>query len=161
LKGDLSEKLHRLNPAKLHVRYLAGTAQDILITPRRYTLTHSDMTGDLFLTVGNEYDKKQISGFYTRLMRDEVLAELVSQGNLLEYRVYCHISGGLTFGPARWRNQIFHAELPLVLEAFRYAERELFDKHTDLDVTPVQVYFKSTSPLFNRVEDWGKIGSYR
>jgi hypothetical protein len=42
---------------------------------RCYTLTHSDTTGELFLTIGPDFDRAQISGLYTRLMRDEVLAE--------------------------------------------------------------------------------------
>jgi hypothetical protein len=62
----------RLKPEKLHVRFSAGTTPEGPVTPRRYTLTHSDATGDLFLTVGPEYDRAQISGWQTRLMRDRV-----------------------------------------------------------------------------------------
>jgi len=42
---------------------------------RCYKLTHLDFYGDLFLSVGLEFDTKAISGFYTRLMRDDVLAD--------------------------------------------------------------------------------------
>ena len=68
--------MKRLNPEKLHVTYLGGTTPEKLTLPRRYTLTHSDRTGELFLSIGREYDTKQTSRLYTRLMRDEVLAEL-------------------------------------------------------------------------------------
>jgi hypothetical protein len=67
--------MSRLRPDKLHVRCAGGVTPDGPITPRRYTLTHSDATGDLYLTIGPDYDRQQISGWYTRLMRDEVLAE--------------------------------------------------------------------------------------
>jgi hypothetical protein len=60
-------------PDKLHVRFIEPCGSEGPESPRRYTLTHSDLTGDLFLTIGPEYDKRQISGIYTRLMRDEVL----------------------------------------------------------------------------------------
>jgi len=63
-----------LDPNKLHVKYLNADAS-VFKVPRRYTLTHSDSTGDLFLTIGDDYDFKQISGWYTKLMGDEVLAE--------------------------------------------------------------------------------------
>ena len=63
----------RLRLEKLHVQFAAGVAPDGPITPRRYTLTHSDATGDLYLTIGPDYDRRQISGVYTRLLRDEVL----------------------------------------------------------------------------------------
>jgi len=89
--------MERLNPQKLHVTYLTGTKPGNISLPRRYTLTHSDITGELFLTIGSEYDKKQVSGIYTRLMRDEVLAELTSEGDSPVFRVYCHVSGGFYF----------------------------------------------------------------
>ena len=65
----------RLRPEKLHVRFLPGAAPEGPVTSRCYTLTHSDTTGDLFLTIGPKHDREQISGLYTRLMRDEILAE--------------------------------------------------------------------------------------
>ena len=58
-----------LNPNKLHVSFQAGASAQELSLPRRHTLTHSDVTGDLFLTIGIDYNRKQVSGFYTRLMR--------------------------------------------------------------------------------------------
>ena len=69
----------RLRPEKLHVRFLPGAAPEGPITPRCYTLTHSDATGDLFLTIGPQYDREQVSGWHTRLMRDEVLAEWIDE----------------------------------------------------------------------------------
>jgi hypothetical protein len=153
--------MERLNPEKLHVTYLTGTTPDELILPRRYTLTHSDRTGELFLSIGNEYETEQISKLYTRLMRDEVLAELSDDGDSLVFRVYCHVSGGFVFGMARWRYNIFQSELPLVLEAIRYGDKALFEKNPRLDNTPVLIHFKSTNIRFNKVENWGTMVDYR
>jgi hypothetical protein len=100
--------MERLNPEKLHVTYLTGTTPENLVLPRLYTLTHSDRTGELFLTIGGQYDKQQISKLYTRLMRDEVLAELADDGDRLVFKVYCHVSGGFIIGTAKWRYNIFH-----------------------------------------------------
>jgi len=75
--------MKRLNPQKLYVAYLTSTTTEDLFLPRRYTLTHSDITGKLFLTINNEYDTKQISSLYTRLMRDEVLAEFTKEEGLV------------------------------------------------------------------------------
>ncbi len=55
----------RLIPEKLHIKYSQGMRPDVLTTPRFYTLTHSDLTGDLFLSIGPGYGTKQISGWYT------------------------------------------------------------------------------------------------
>ena len=150
----------RLNPDKLHVTFLTGTTPEGLFLPRRYTLTHSDITGDLFLSVGTHYDVKQISKLYTRLMRDEVLAELINEGDGLVFRVYCHVSGGFVFGRAKWRYSIFQSELPLALEAIRYGDHILFEQNPELDQTPVLMQFQSTNSRFNKVERWGIMADY-
>jgi hypothetical protein len=153
--------MSRLRPGKLHVRFVAPAKPEGPVLPRRYTLTHSDATGDLFLTIGLEADRKQISGWYTRFMRDEVLAEWdeVEEGPVL--RVYCHVSGGLVVGTAGWRYSIFQHELPLVLEAFRYGDRELFEVQPELDEAPILVYFRSSRRRYRRLERWGTLSEYR
>jgi len=47
-----------LNHEKLNIEYLDSDKLDIL--SRRYTLTHSDFTGELFLSIGKEYDSKKL-----------------------------------------------------------------------------------------------------
>jgi hypothetical protein len=153
--------MQRLNPAKLHVTYLSGVTPEQLVLPRRYTLTHSDITGELFLSIGSEYNTKQITRLYTRLMRDEVLAEVADEEDSLVFKVYCHISGGLVFGTARFRYNIFQSELPLVLEAIRYGDRNLFEENPNLDQTLVYIHFQSSNPRFNKVELWGTISDCR
>lgn len=153
--------MKRLNPQKLHVAYLTGVTPEDLVLPRRYTLTHSDRTGELFLTISNAYDIKQTSNLYTRLMRDEVLAEFIKEEDGLLFRVYCHVSGGFVFGTAKWRYVIFCHELPLVLEAIRFGDKNLFEKIPNLDDIPVLVHFQSTDNRFNKVENWGRMADYR
>jgi hypothetical protein len=118
----------RLIPEKLHVKYLPGASIDTPVTPRYYMLTHSDSTGDLFLSIGQCYDTKQISGLYTRLMRDEVLAELKTDSEEPSLSVHCHVSGGFIFGRAKWRYRIFCSELSLVLEAIRFGDKATVKK---------------------------------
>lgn len=142
----------RLIPEKLHVKYLPGVSPSALAAPRYYTLTHSDSTGDLFLSIGQFYDTKQISKWYTRLMRDEVLAELREGSEGLSLSVYCHVSGGVVFGRAMWRHGIFCSELPLALEAIRFGDRAFFDRDPRLDEIPVLVNFKSTDKRYNKAE---------
>lgn len=150
----------RLDPDKLHVSFTPEVSPEAPIVPRAYTLTHSDSTGDLFLTVGAGYDRRQISGWYTRLLRDEVLAEWRSEdGPVLE--VHCRVSGGLVLGRSEWRYNIFRGHLRMVIEAFRYGDRRLFAAHPELDDAPVSVRFHSTDPRFDLTEAWGRLGDYR
>lgn len=153
--------MSRFKPEKLHVRFDRGTAADGPLVPRRYTLTHSDATGDLFLTVAAEYDNAQISGLYTRLMRDEVLAEWREDDTGPALHLFCHVSGGLVVGTARWRYAIFRSELPLVLQAFRYGDRALFQAQPGLDAVPIWVHFHSSRRRYRRVESWGSMADYR
>jgi hypothetical protein len=138
----------------------SGTGTEGPLLPRRYTLTHSDSTGELFLTIGPEYDKEQISGLYTRLLRDEVLAEWRDDAQGPALHVHCHVSGGLVMGPAGWRDQIFRRELPLVLEALRYGDRGLLDARPDLDEAPIRVHFHASQARYDRVESWGTPSDY-
>ena len=151
----------RLNAAKLHVEFVPPVGRGGPPVPRRYTLTHSDRTGDLFLTIGRDFDRTQISGLYTRLMRDEVLGEWVKGADGLELRVYCHVSGGVVFGSAGMRDAIFRRELPRVLEAFRYSDGAFFTTHPALDHAPVIVHFRSHLARYNRLETWGAPADYR
>jgi hypothetical protein len=153
--------MRRLIPKKLHVKYLPGTDSCVLAIPRLYTLTHSDITGDLFLTIGPHYDTEEISKLYTRLMRDEVLAELKEEHDGLVLNVYCHVSGGFVLGKAGWRYSIFRSELPLALEALRYGDKSLFDQNPELDQVPVFIHFRSSDRRYNKIEPWGIIADYK
>lgn len=149
-----------LQPEKLHVSFQAGTSVQGLSLPRRYTLTHSDLTGELFLTVGPDYVREQISSFYTRLMRDEVLAEWQQDRTGLSLHVYCHVSGGLAIGSAGWRNDILVTHMRSVIEAFCFAERDLVATHPEIARARVWVHFRSNKPRYDRVEDWGSLQMY-
>jgi hypothetical protein len=150
----------RLDPEKLHVTFTGEVAPHGPLSPRRYTLTHSDRTGDLFLTIGDDYDHQQVSGWYTRLMRDEVLAEWREDEAGSALHVHCHVSGGLALGSSTWRIAIFRRELPLVLEALRFGDAQLFERHSELDSAPIWVHFHAVEARYNVVERWGVPGDW-
>lgn len=152
--------MSRIRPEKLHVHFTEGTTPESPVTPRRYTLTHSDITGELFLTVGPEYNTKQMSGLYARLMHDEVLAEWRKDEDGPALHVNCHVSGGLVLGTAFLRDFFFRKELPLALEALRYGDRDLFAAHPELDCAPIWVHFHSNQRRYNCVERWGTPADY-
>ena len=53
--------MYKFNPNKLKVIYRQEINKKLLETPRKYTLTHSDKTANLFLTIGKTYDYKSIN----------------------------------------------------------------------------------------------------
>jgi hypothetical protein len=139
----------RLRPDKLHVRFDPGAGPEGPVTPRCYTLT-----------IGPNYDRRQLAGWQTRLMRDEVLAEWLAGEEGTALHLHCHVSGGLALGWARLRDAFFRRELPLVLEAFRFGDRRLFDVHPELDQASIWVHFHATQSRYNRTESWGVPAEY-
>lgn len=150
-----------LNPRKLEVTIQPEMTLRELILPRKYTLTHSDFTGQLFLTIADDYDQSQISGLYTKLMRDEVLAEWKQDGERQTFHVYCHLSGGIVVGNASWRLGIFKYHMPMVLQTFRYGDKDVFDLNPELDETEIWVHYHAKEEQFNKREHWGTFADYK
>jgi hypothetical protein len=151
--------MSRLNPEQLHVSF-NGVIPDIFCLPRRYTLTHSDKTGDLYLTIGSDFNHNQTSGLYTRFMRDEVLAEWKTQQGAFALLVNCHVCGGLVFGTASMRESIFRRELPLVLEAIAFGDRELLLRKPELCQSEIIIRFQRSKPEECTIESWGHVGDF-
>ena len=151
--------MSQLDPGKLQVNIDKNLNDREVLLPRRYTLTHSDVTGDLFLTIGRIYDEKAISGWYTQVMRDEVLGEWLNEGSL-GLHIHLHVSGGLTFGPAKWRESIFRQHLPLVLEAISYGDRQFISDHPKFQQAPYIIHFHAKQANLDKVELWGTIQEY-
>ncbi|MFP4169419.1 MAG: staygreen family protein [Methanomassiliicoccales archaeon] len=149
----------RLDPLKLHTRR-EGVEEGEPLEGRRYTLTHSDMTGELFLTVARDFDRSRMTGLRWRLMRDEVIGEW-RVDDLPELHLYLHVSGGLVLGSASMRDRIFRKELPLVLEAIRLGDDPLFLSRAELGNSRVKVHFRSSRKDYDRVEDWGRMDDHR
>lgn len=150
------EGLAKLKPEKLLVEYRQGITPTEPILKRYYTLTHSDETGELFLTIGKEYAFDKIDE-----MRDEVLGHWVKYGNNYFFYVYLLINDG-EFGADKVaiRDKIFREELPLALEAIRYGDRSFFKENKDLDNSTIIVFFNSSEPQYNKVEKWGSFSDY-
>lgn len=148
--------MSHFNPEKLFVEYLNGVTTMKPVFPRRHTLTHSDETGELFLTIGMDYAWDKVNP-----MRDEVLGEWKTKGSSLVYRVYLHVDQGeYNQNEAAIRNEIFRRELPLALTAIRYGDRFLFDTYPHLDHSPIIITFISTYPQFARQENWGPFRNF-
>jgi hypothetical protein len=145
--------------AKLKVLFLGAGKKHPEELPRIYTLTHSDVTSMITLAISREINKAQMKGWYSKLQRDEVVAEWKKVQGKMTLHVHCHISGGNLMHNfiANLRFYIFRKELPVVLEAFRHGDEELLKEYPDLDNSLVWVYFHSNVSEYNRVECWGPL----
>ncbi len=148
--------MRELNPQKVFAQY-----RDIMkpyepIKRRKYTITHSDVTAELFVFMAQNYAEDQI----TR-MRDEVRVawEQNENGLVLIGSVLVDVKG--IIGNSYIRNKIFYNEMPTALQALRQADRFLFDKEPNLDNTPVYIHFISINPVYNKTYNFGVIGIYK
>jgi len=149
-------KVKKLNSQKVFVQY-----RDIMkpygpVNGRLYTITHSDITAELFVFAAPEYAEDQ----FTK-MHDEVKIawELYNEGVALIGSVI--VDGEGVTGDASIRNKIFYNEMPTALQALRQADRFLFEKEPALDLAPVYIQFISGNPEYNKTYDFGVIGMYK
>lgn len=156
-ENDWSKDMNKFNPERLSVEYRDGVTAQEPIIPRHHTLTHSDNTGELFLTIGTQFAWDKVN----TEMRDEVLGEWKSNGYCLYYNVYVLVNKeGQDFNTALRRSEVFHRELPLALTAIRYGDRYLFNLYPTLDNGLIIVNFMSTYPQLFKQESFGTFSSY-
>jgi hypothetical protein len=144
------------NGSKISVNLRPGITPRQPIIPRRYTLTHSDQTGQLFLSIGQNYAADEVNP-----SRDEVLAEWLSVGNRrFQLHAYVYVGSHCSKAEADLRNRVFVRQLPLALQAIRYGDRRFFYNRPNLHIAPIWLHFESTYPEFCRVEYWGTFAGY-
>lgn len=149
--------MNKFNPERLSVEYRDGvTATDPVIT-RHHTLTHSDDTGELFLTIGTQFAWDKVNND----MRDEVIGEWKTNGHCIYYNAYVMVNKeGQDFNTAMRRYEVFRRELPLALTAIRYGDRFLFNVYPALDNGLIIVNFISTYPQLYKQEIFGTFSSF-
>lgn len=145
---------------RLHARFLSGATPTEPIEGRRYTLTHSDRTGELFLSIGRRYDAESLRALQVRLERDEVLGEWVRTGDRWVLELHMMAQGGLpVFGTGSMRRGIFRYYRPVVLDAIGTADARLLAEHPELADAEVIARFhwrrgRSESESWGRLSDW-------
>lgn len=147
--------MHVLDPAKLTTR-LRNVTPNKPIIPRKYTLTHSDETAELFLTIGKEYAFNEITA-----MRDEVLAKWCRTINGYKLCGFIQIDlSPMNQLQSVTRFSIFKRELPLALEAIRFGDCRLFDQYPFLDYSDIYIHYSSKYPKLAGFEYWGMPRNY-
>lgn len=122
---------------------------------RTYTMTHSDETGDLFVTIGLIYAEDM-----TNEMQDQVYLRFMSLEDKWLLYGEVLIDSPEFEGNKQVRYDIFKREMPLALQAIYTADKAFFDVYPDLKETPVLIRFKSTDPKYDKIYDYGPISTY-
>lgn len=145
--------------SKLHVTLAEGCTPTAPLAHRRYTLTHSDRTGDLFLTIGPDYDRTALGALQVRLERDEVLGEWIIDADQPRLQLEMVAQGGLPlFGTGAMRRSILQHYRSMVLDALRHGDRQFSEAHPELATAPVTARF-SWRDGREDTEPWGLWGT--
>ncbi|RHW40102.1 hypothetical protein D1B33_04455 [Lysinibacillus yapensis] len=144
------------DPQKLTIRFISPANPNEPIQGRKYTLTHSDQTGQLFLDIGPNYNYEAINP----QMRDEVIAEWQkNESYRLIGKVYVDGNEN-SVDAAGKRYEIFKRELGTALQAILFGDRSFFSNYPELLDAPILIYFESRFPNFNQLFYYGTPKQY-
>ena len=146
----------KFQPNKLNVSYKDEIGANNLLLPRKYTLTHSDESGELFLSIGKNYDLDQIN--YN--VRDEVLGSW-EKDDKVYLLITLEIDNGDDLGNTVNRDKIFRQELTLALMAIIYGDNLFFENNKELYESPIMVKFNSKFSEYDTLEEWGQVQDYK
>ncbi|QCR31320.1 staygreen family protein [Lysinibacillus sp. SGAir0095] len=144
------------SPQKLKVRFILPASPTEPLKGRKYTLTHSDDSGELFLDIGTDYNNEAIN----MKLRDEVIAEWQNEWQYrLVGRVY--IDGGeYTTEEAQKRYNLFVKHLSSALQGIVFGDRLFFSNYPLLLDAPIYILFESTYPQFRKLTSYGTPKQY-
>lgn len=148
--------MFELKKDKLKVSFEDNIGKSRPIMPRKYTLTHSDETAELFLSIGNKYDLDKIN--YS--VRDEVLGSWEKDD---EYYLLINIEVGNNndINSIIKRDEVFRRELPLALTAIVYGDNLFLENNKELYDASVIIKFNCQIKEYDVLENWGKIKDYK
>ncbi len=146
------------NSEKLFVRIIppANSAQPI--NRRRYTLTHSDTTAEIFLDIGYVYNDEAIN----QKMRDEVLAEWRRTGSgCFNLAGKAYVDGGeYSQDAAERRLNIFKKEMGTAITAMVYGDLPFLSRYPILLDAPIYIRYESSFPQFKQTFYYGTPRKY-
>lgn len=119
---------------------------------RRYTLTHSDTTGQRFLFVGEKYAQER----YNKL-RDEVIGQWSKNKRKYELHLMCNLYSEHSDLTIKERYEKFKEHMPRVITAIVNGDMEYLKKNMLLNCN-IYVHFIDESK--NSKEDYGIVHNY-
>jgi hypothetical protein len=146
------------NPEKLSVTFIPPANSFQPIEGRKYTLTHSDLTAELYLDIGYMFNYGKINP----IMRDEVLAEWQkSKANQLYLFGKAYVDGGeFNKEIAGIRFGIFKKEMNTALIGIIYGDISFFSNYPTLLDAPIYIYFESNYSEYKHIFYYGTPRQY-
>ena len=132
------------DPENLSVKLIPPATFAKPVEERKYTLTHSDITAELFLDIGYVYNYKSINP----KLRDEVLGKVYVDGGEFSQEV------------ADTRFKIFKKEMAKALNGIVYGDRPFYANYPILIDAPIFIHYLSKYPQYRQVVFYGTPRQY-
>lgn len=122
------------------------------VNHRRYTFVKNN--DQYTLSIGLRYDFQKINS-----KRDEVLGQWAMTDGIynLYFQVHLESDSESSVGV---KDAILRRTLASHIKQIIKADKSLINRHTYLKDSPVIIYFKSSLPYYNKIENWGKVQNY-
>ncbi|WP_233880909.1 staygreen family protein [Virgibacillus halodenitrificans] len=142
-----------INLKKLSVRYIPPADFNQPVSNRKYTLTHSDTTGQLFLDIGYVYNYEAINP----AQKDEVLAEWRNDPSMCMYLAGTVDVDGIQVieATSAKRFEIFNREMNTALQGMIYGDLPFYSYHPFLINAPIFISYNSAFPQYRQVKYYG------
>lgn len=146
MKGALSMKTFHSD--QLSVAFLPPATPFFPVEGRKYTVTHDDENGEIYLSIGYIYDRVKINS----KLRDEVIAEWIPR--LGEYTLWgqVYVSGGeFDEKYSQVRFLVFQREIETALRAMVKGDQTFYSYFPWLLDAPIYIQFESVYPQFQKI----------
>ena len=144
------------NQDKLETTFVEPITPYGPIEGRKYTLTHSDETGMMFLDIANSFNY----GVINKDLRDELLGAWKKYDDNTYKLFFYAFVGNADFFTSLVKYNEFKKYMNLAIQAVIYGDKDLFLKNSNLLNSPIYVKFDSSVPIFNDYENYGYVGDY-
>lgn len=144
------------HPKKLKVRFILPASPTEPLNGRKYTITHSDDSGQLFLDIGTDFNYEAMSAN----SRVEIMTEWqIDWQYRLTGRVYVDL-GDCTIDEAQIRFNDFQKSIAKALQGIAFGDRLFLSNYPLLLDAPIYIYFESNYQEFKQLYYYGTLKQY-
>lgn len=140
---------------KAEREFLNHSNETYPVIGRKYTITHSDETAGVLVSIGTTYALCRVGE-----MKDEVYLTIECRDGRISFVGMVQVDGENEEETIK-RQKIFLKEMNVALRALRYADREFFAHYQELDASPILIHFRSAIPKYDRFFYFGNMQLYK
>lgn len=138
---------------KVESNFSGAILEDKLIIPRCYEIDYLNKEDKIKIKVSNE-EKRNLN--------ECIIGKWYNENNKYILYLTVNIDGKEeVYNKIKERNDSIRKKLPKIIKSILRVENKLFINNKELDESEVFIRFNSMNDEFYKVENWGKVNSYK